>query len=204
MLERIDRARNISRFYVLSIEPTLFEDLALVRRWGRVGSAGRERSTYTRLGGSRRSNSRNGSIARSAADTSSGPDGRRSASECRLVPRWQRDPCGPLKLLSPPWHAIMFLSVTGFTAQLSTSEEGIRREPECRAVWPIHDPVLPFPLIARRQIPAQSGPSRLDRRQTALLGRRVLGVHWPSSKCGRLALALENSSPWSAGFRSAS
>ncbi len=43
VLERIDRARNMARFFVLSIEPTLFEDLALVRRWGRIGSAGRER-----------------------------------------------------------------------------------------------------------------------------------------------------------------
>ena len=43
VLERIDRARNMARFYVLSIEPTLFEDLALVRRWGRIGSAGRQR-----------------------------------------------------------------------------------------------------------------------------------------------------------------
>jgi predicted DNA-binding WGR domain protein len=43
VLERIDPARNMARFYVLSIEPTLFEDLALVRRWGRIGSAGRER-----------------------------------------------------------------------------------------------------------------------------------------------------------------
>ncbi len=32
VLERVDRARNMARFYVLSIEPTLFEDLALVRR----------------------------------------------------------------------------------------------------------------------------------------------------------------------------
>ena len=43
MLERIDRPRNMARFYVISIEPTLFEDLALVRRWGRIGSAGRQR-----------------------------------------------------------------------------------------------------------------------------------------------------------------
>ena len=43
VLERIDRARNMARFYVLSIERTLFEDLALVRRWGRIGSVGRER-----------------------------------------------------------------------------------------------------------------------------------------------------------------
>ena len=43
VLERVDHARNMARFYVLSIEPTLFEDLALVRRWGRIGSAGRQR-----------------------------------------------------------------------------------------------------------------------------------------------------------------
>ena len=43
VLERVDRAKNMARFYVLSIEPTLFEDLALVRRWDRIGSAGRQR-----------------------------------------------------------------------------------------------------------------------------------------------------------------
>jgi predicted DNA-binding WGR domain protein len=43
VLERVDRAKNMARFYVLSIEPTLFEDLALVRRWGRIGSAGCQR-----------------------------------------------------------------------------------------------------------------------------------------------------------------
>jgi predicted DNA-binding WGR domain protein len=43
VLERVDRAKNMARFYVLSIEPTLFEDLALVRRWGRIGSAGGHR-----------------------------------------------------------------------------------------------------------------------------------------------------------------
>ena len=43
VLEHIDRAKNMARFYALSIEPTLFEDLALVRRWGRIRSVGRER-----------------------------------------------------------------------------------------------------------------------------------------------------------------
>ena len=43
MLERIDGPRNMARFYVIAIEPTLFEDLALVRRWGRIGTAGRQR-----------------------------------------------------------------------------------------------------------------------------------------------------------------
>ena len=43
VLERVDRAKNMARFYVMSIEPTLFQDLALVRRWGRIGTVGRER-----------------------------------------------------------------------------------------------------------------------------------------------------------------
>ena len=43
VLERVDSAKNMAQFYVLSIEPTLFEDLALVRRWGRIGSAWRQR-----------------------------------------------------------------------------------------------------------------------------------------------------------------
>src|SRR5271166_4276187 len=72
VLERVDRAKNMARFYVLSIEPTLFEDLALVRRWGRIGSVGCERIDLHRPGQSRRSSSRNGSIVRGAADTTSG------------------------------------------------------------------------------------------------------------------------------------
>ena len=43
VLERVDPARNIARYYVLSIEPTLFAKHTLIRRWGRVGSLGRER-----------------------------------------------------------------------------------------------------------------------------------------------------------------
>ena len=39
-LERLDRRRNISRFYRLSIEPTLFGGVALVREWGRIGTDG--------------------------------------------------------------------------------------------------------------------------------------------------------------------
>jgi len=40
-LERIDPERNAFRYYVLSIEPTLFEEPSLVREWGRVGRRGR-------------------------------------------------------------------------------------------------------------------------------------------------------------------
>jgi predicted DNA-binding WGR domain protein len=43
VLERRDPARNMARFYVLTIEPTLFGDTALVREWGRLGQRGRRR-----------------------------------------------------------------------------------------------------------------------------------------------------------------
>jgi len=43
VLERTDPSRNMARFYVLAIEPTLFGDAALVREWGRLGSRGRRR-----------------------------------------------------------------------------------------------------------------------------------------------------------------
>jgi len=43
VLERRDPARNMARFYVLTIEPTLFGDTALVREWGRLGGRGRRR-----------------------------------------------------------------------------------------------------------------------------------------------------------------
>jgi predicted DNA-binding WGR domain protein len=43
VLERRDPSRNMARFYVLAIEPTLFGDTALVREWGRIGSRGRRR-----------------------------------------------------------------------------------------------------------------------------------------------------------------
>lgn len=44
VLERRDPARNMARFYVLSLEPTLFgDDVALVREWGRLGRQGRRR-----------------------------------------------------------------------------------------------------------------------------------------------------------------
>jgi predicted DNA-binding WGR domain protein len=40
-LTRTDPTRNMARFYVLDIQPTLFGEWALVREWGRIGSAGR-------------------------------------------------------------------------------------------------------------------------------------------------------------------
>jgi predicted DNA-binding WGR domain protein len=46
VLERVDPARNIARYYVLSIEPTLFAKHTLIRRWGRIGCLGRERLQF--------------------------------------------------------------------------------------------------------------------------------------------------------------
>lgn len=43
VLERREPAANVARFYVLSIEETLFGDTALVREWGRLGTSGRRR-----------------------------------------------------------------------------------------------------------------------------------------------------------------
>lgn len=42
-LRRLDPARNMARFYHLSIESSLFGDVALVREWGRIGRRGRLR-----------------------------------------------------------------------------------------------------------------------------------------------------------------
>lgn len=42
--ERIDRARNMARYYMLSIQPTLFGETAVVRSWGRIGKSGGEKS----------------------------------------------------------------------------------------------------------------------------------------------------------------
>lgn len=38
LLHRIDPAHNMRRFYALAIERTLFDEFALVTRWGRIGS----------------------------------------------------------------------------------------------------------------------------------------------------------------------
>ena len=39
-LRRIDGARNMRRFYVLSVQPTLFGGASLIRNWGRIGTNG--------------------------------------------------------------------------------------------------------------------------------------------------------------------
>jgi len=41
VLHRIDPARNMARFYCLSLQPTLFGEVSVVRVWGRIGTRGR-------------------------------------------------------------------------------------------------------------------------------------------------------------------
>lgn len=43
VLDRIEPAANMSRYYVLSIQPTLWGEQSLVRHWGRIGGQGRSR-----------------------------------------------------------------------------------------------------------------------------------------------------------------
>lgn len=42
-IERIDPSKNMARYYALSIEPNLFGETSLVRRWGRIGSRGQQK-----------------------------------------------------------------------------------------------------------------------------------------------------------------
>jgi predicted DNA-binding WGR domain protein len=46
MLRRIDPSRNMSRFWSARLQPSLFEEVLLVRNWGRIGSRGQERSYW--------------------------------------------------------------------------------------------------------------------------------------------------------------
>jgi predicted DNA-binding WGR domain protein len=43
VLRRIDPAKNMARFYSLEVERDLFGRVVLVRRWGRIGTAGKIR-----------------------------------------------------------------------------------------------------------------------------------------------------------------
>jgi predicted DNA-binding WGR domain protein len=43
VLDRRDPGANMARFYVLSIEASLFGDVALIREWGRIGTAGQRK-----------------------------------------------------------------------------------------------------------------------------------------------------------------
>ena len=39
-VERSDASRNMARYYAMSIEPNLFGDVCLLRKWGRIGTKG--------------------------------------------------------------------------------------------------------------------------------------------------------------------
>ena len=45
-LERREPARNIQRFYAITVTRTLFGSWALVREWGRIGQPGTVRETW--------------------------------------------------------------------------------------------------------------------------------------------------------------
>lgn len=39
-VERTDATKNMARFYAMAIEPNLFGETCLTRRWGRIGTRG--------------------------------------------------------------------------------------------------------------------------------------------------------------------
>lgn len=43
LLRHIDPARNMARFYLVSVGRSLFGDFSVVREWGRIGTIGRVR-----------------------------------------------------------------------------------------------------------------------------------------------------------------
>ncbi len=40
-LRRIDPKRNMRRYYMLALQPTLFGGVSVIRFWGRIGTRGR-------------------------------------------------------------------------------------------------------------------------------------------------------------------
>ena len=42
-VERTGPTKKMARYYAMTIEPTLFGDCCLTRRWGRIGTAGQEK-----------------------------------------------------------------------------------------------------------------------------------------------------------------
>lgn len=42
-VERIEPEKNMARFYALTIWPTLFGEVSLVRSWGRIGTHGQKK-----------------------------------------------------------------------------------------------------------------------------------------------------------------
>ena len=86
VLERVDPARNIARYYVLSIEPTLFAKHTLIRRWGRIGCLGRERLQFFRSEDALTSPSNAGNVAHAKAQSRLCAK-ERTGTPCHTVPR---------------------------------------------------------------------------------------------------------------------
>lgn len=42
-IERIEPEKNMARFYALTVQPTLFGEVSLVRCWGRIGARGQKK-----------------------------------------------------------------------------------------------------------------------------------------------------------------
>ena len=153
VLERVDRAKNMARFYVLSIEPTLFEDLALVRRWGRIGSVGRERIDLHPSRPVAQIELKKWLDRKRRADTTSGTD----------------SPASGFRRTARPARASLH-GVGNSYRRLRWQSEVLRQDPKGLAERPVRYRVLPFPAIARRQNSALSGPrSRLPRSITEMI-----------------------------------
>jgi len=45
-LTKRDGTKNMARFYALDLQPALFGEWALVKEWGRIGSAGQKRRVF--------------------------------------------------------------------------------------------------------------------------------------------------------------
>lgn len=45
-LVRCDSSRNMARFYRLELRLTLFGEMVLIRRWGRIGTEGRRQECF--------------------------------------------------------------------------------------------------------------------------------------------------------------
>ena len=41
MLRRVDPAQNVARFYLVQVGPSLLEEVAVIRFWGRIGGSQR-------------------------------------------------------------------------------------------------------------------------------------------------------------------
>ena len=46
IMHRIDPAKNMRRRYELSLQPTLFGPIAVIRHWGRIGGGGQTKEDW--------------------------------------------------------------------------------------------------------------------------------------------------------------